>query len=250
MSRYQNSSFRSGGRYSRQSDEGFLHLLLFYILPFLLFNGILFYCVTAKPKLTLEISDTKDYLSTEATLKISSWFPTKSVSLSMHGEELDLGKPEKRTYTIPIYKNGLLEANVTNLNGMISAQFLQVDILDDNPPTIEDAQIADGIVTVTVTDSQSGVDFDSIYAVNSEGVQLVPMTVDRETNTLSFEMDSAGLQVYAQDRAGNEVRGSFTSHKEGETEMLEQTVEVESEETDAADTADTAAAENEVQVTP
>lgn len=253
MSRYQNSSFRSSGRYAKRSGDGFLHLVLFYILPFLLFNGILFYCVTARPKITLEIGDTKDYLSTEATLKISSWFPTKSVSLSMHGEELDLGKPEKRTYTIPIYKNGLLEANVANLNGMVSAQFLQVDILDDNPPTIEDAQISDGIVTVTVTDSQSGVDFDSIYAVNSEGTQLIPLTVDRETNTLSFEMDSAGLQVHAQDRAGNEVRGSFTSHKEGEKEMLEQSVEVDTEndEEDTAGliTAESDTTENEVQVT-
>lgn len=241
MSRYQNSSFRPNGRYTKQTGDGFLHVLLFYILPFLLFNGILFYCVTARPKIVLELGDTNDYLTTTATLKISSWFPTKSISVSMHGEEIELGKPEKRTYTIPIYKNGLLEANVTNLNGMVSAEFVQIDILDDNPPTIEDAQIADGIVKVTVTDSQSGVNFDSIYAVNANGEQLVPLTVDRETNTLSFEMDPAGLQVFAQDRAGNEVRGSFTSRKEGEVETLEQNIEIDE---DAAD--DT---ENEVQVT-
>lgn len=227
MSRYQSSSFRSSGRYTKQPDEGFLHLLLFYILPFLLFNGILFYCVTAKPKISLEIGDTKDYLTTEATLKISSWFPTKSISVNMHGEELELGDPEKRTYTIPIYTNGLLEANVTNLNGMVSAQFVQVNILDDNPPTIEDAQIADGIVKVTLSDSQSGINFDSIYAINSAGEQLVPLTVDRETNTLSFEMDPEGLQIYAQDKAGNEVRGTFTSHKEGDQETLEQTIDTE-----------------------
>lgn len=241
MSRYQNSSFRSSGRYTRQSGDGFLHVLLFYILPFLLFNGILFYCVTARPSITLELGDTNDYLTTNATLKISSWFPTKSISVSMHGEELELGEPEKRTYTIPIYKNGLLEANVTNLNGMVSAEFVQIDILDDNPPTIEDAQIADGVVRVTVTDSQSGVNFDSIYAVNTNGEQLVPLTVDRETNTLSFEMDPAGLQVFAQDRAGNEVRGSFTSHKEGEVETLEQNIEVQDD--NAENT------ESEVQVT-
>lgn len=241
MSRYQNSSFRSSGRYTKQAGDGFLHVLLFYILPFLLFNGILFYCVTAKPNITLELGDTNDYLTTNATLKISSWFPTKSISVSMHGEELELGKSEKRTYTIPIYRNGLLEANVTNLNGMVSAEFVQIDILDDNPPTIEDAQIADGIVRVTITDSQSGVNFDSIYAVNASGEQLVPLTVDRETNTLSFEMDPAGLQVFAQDRAGNEVRGSFTSRKEGEVETLEQNIEVED---DSAENT-----ESEVQVT-
>ncbi len=238
MNRNHNTYSRSSGRYRRQSGDGFLHILLFYILPFLVFNGILFVCVTATPKLTLEVADTNDYLTTEATLKINSWFPTKAITVNLDGEVLELGEPKKRTYTIPIYKNGLLEANVTNINGMVAAEFVQISILDDLTPTIEDAQIADGIVTLTITDSQSGVNFDSIYAVNSKNEQVVPLSVNRETNTLSYEMDPAGLQVFAQDRAGNEVRGSFTSHKEGSEETLEQSVELEDNTT-----------ENEVQVT-
>lgn len=222
MSHYQSTASRMNGRYRRRSDGGLLHTLLFYILPFLVFNGILFYCVTATPHLTLEIGDTSDYLTTEATFTIRSWFPTRSISVNLDGETLELGDPVKHTYTIPIYKNGLLEASVTNINGMVAAEFVQVNILDDVPPTIEDAQVADGVLKLTFTDSQSGIDFDTIYAVNSAGEQLVPLTVDRSTNTLSFEMDPAGLNVYAQDKAGNQVQGSFTSHKEGEVEMLQE----------------------------
>ena len=50
---------------------------------------------------------------------------------------------------------------------------------------------------------------------------MEPLTADRASNTLSYEMDSAGLHVYARDKADNEVQGTFTSHKEGSVETLE-----------------------------
>ncbi len=229
MSRYPNYTPRMTGRYQKNMDDGFLHLLLFYILPFLVFNGLLFYCVTAKPKISLEIGEINEYLTTEAILKISSPFPTKSISVNLDGEILELDEPKKRTYTIPIYKNGLLEADVTNINGMVGAEFLQINVLDDNPPTIDNALVADGIIKVTVSDGQSGIDFESIHAINSSGQEVIPLAVDRAANTLSYEMDPAGLQISAQDRAGNKVQGTFTSHMEKDVETLEQSSEASAE---------------------
>ncbi len=104
---------------------------------------------------------------------------------------------------------------------MPASLFEHVNVLDDNPPSFSNTQIQDGIVTLSVEDTQSGINFDSIYALNSAEQRVEPLTVDRSTNTLSFEMDPAGLHVYAQDKAGNEVQGTFTSHKEGDVETLE-----------------------------
>lgn len=221
MEHYQTSPYRRSGRYQKKQGSEWTHILLFYVLPFLIFNGILFFCVTAKPKIAVTVADTNDYLSTEVTLTVKSWFPTKSVSMVIDGEEVELEKGKKRTYTTTIYKNGSIEASVVNLNGMPASVFEHVNVLDDNPPSFENTQILDGVVTLTVGDSQSGINFDSIYALNSAEQRVEPLTVDRSTNTLSFEMDPAGLHVYAQDKAGNEVQGTFTSHKEGNVETLE-----------------------------
>ncbi|MDD3251691.1 MAG: hypothetical protein PHV18_03925 [Lachnospiraceae bacterium] len=221
MEQYQKSGYRKTGRYQKKQPSEWLHVLLFYVLPFLVFNSILFFCVTTKPKITLAVADTKDYLSTEVTMTVKSWFPTKSVSMVMDGEQLTLTKGKKRTYTTTVFKNGSVEASVVNLNGMPAAQFEHVNVLDDNPPAFESTDILDGIATLTLSDSQSGINFDSIYAVNSQEQRIEPMTVDRASNTLSYEMDPAGLHVFAQDRAGNEVQGTFTSYKEGDTEHLE-----------------------------
>ncbi|MCC8061195.1 MAG: hypothetical protein LUC99_10535 [Clostridiales bacterium] len=242
-----NDSFstRARRRSYTSSSDGFLHLLLFYILPFILFNGFLFFCVTTAPEISLELADTKDYLTTEATLTIESWFPTKSVSVNLDGEEPEMTEDKRHSYTIPISKNGVLEATVVNLNGMSVTQYVHVNILDENPPAIEGEHIEDGIVTLTVTDSQSGVDFDSIYALDGNGEQVIPIEVDRDTNTLSYEMDSSGLYVYAQDRAGNQVQGTFTSRMEGDLEMLESSTNV-SVDSDEESVAEISATETDV----
>lgn len=141
--------------------------------------------------------------------------------MTLDGEPLTLTKRKKRTYTATAYKNGSIEVNIRNLNGMTATAFEHVNVLDDNPPSMENASIADGVLTLTVTDSQAGVNFDSIYALDSSNERVEPLSVNRSTNTVSYEMDSAGLQVFAQDRAGNEVHGSFTTRKEGSAEKLE-----------------------------
>lgn len=219
------SSYPRTNRYRKKQNNDWLTILLFYVLPFLVVNAIIFFCATTRPKVVIETADTTDYLSTEVTVTIKSWFPTKDIQFSMEGEELTAEKGKKRTYTMTITKNGAIEATVTNINGMSTTEFEHVNVLDEAKPNVENTSIADGIVSFTVTDSQSGVNFDSIYAENSKGERLAPLAVDRSTSTLSFEMDPDGLHVYAQDKAGNEVLANFTSHKEGEVERLEGGVE-------------------------
>ena len=229
MEYYQKSAYRSNKKYKQKSSGGLPDLLLFYILPFIVFNSILFYCVASSPKINLEIQDTKDYLSTQASMTIESWFPTKSISFNMDGEELEPVKDKRRTYSVPITRNGVLEVTVVNLNGMSSTVFKHVNVLDDIPPSFENATLEDGILMLRVTDSQSLVNSDAIYAVDSAGIQRGPLSVERIEDTIdnttaysiTFEMDLNGLHVYVQDKAGNEAQKTFTTHKEGNLDILE-----------------------------
>lgn len=209
-------------RYQKKSSNEALHVLLFYILPFVIFNGLLFFCVTTKPTLEVEIANTQDYLSTEVTVRVTSLFPSDEPAVSVDGEALELTKGKNKTYTATVYKNGSIEASVRNKNGMSALAFEQVNILDDNPPSVEDANIVDGVLTLTVTDSQSGVDFDSVYALNESNERVEPVSSNPETNTFSYEMSSGTLQIYAKDRSGNEVHSNLTAHKEGAVETSEE----------------------------
>lgn len=220
MEHYRTSSSKRNRRHS-DPEDGWLHVLLFYVLPFVVFNGFLFLIVTATPDMSVTVSDTHDYLSTEVVVTVNSKFPSGEPTATLDGEPLELVKGKKRTYTATVYKNGSVEANVKNVNGMTATAFEQVNVLDDNAPTMENTSVSDGILTLTVTDSQSGINFDSIYALNSANERVEPLTVNRSANTLTYEMDSKGLHVFAQDKAGNEVHGTFTSRKEGSVETLE-----------------------------
>lgn len=222
MEQKQPTSRRQPGRYQKKSSsDGWTHILLFYILPFLVFNGILFYIVTAAPRLSLTVAESEDYLSTEVTLKVESWFPTKSVTMTIDGEPVELTKGKGRTYSVKVYKNGSIDARVTNLNGMPGMITGHINAIDENAPTFDDSKLEDGILTVSFSDTQSGVDFDSIYALDSDGAQIRPTMLNPEINAKAFTMDPKGTQVYAKDKAGNEVHQSFTSHKEGSKGVLD-----------------------------
>jgi len=226
MAKYQNASSRQRVKYRNHQKNEWVNLVLFYILPFIVVNTILFLCVTSRPKITLELAETHDYLTTQSTLTIESWFPTKSISLSMENEELELVKEKGRTYKASITKNGTIEANVTNINGMSTIQFEQVNVLDDYPPSIDESNTVDGILSITVSDSQSGIDFDSVRAEDSTGQPVKALNIDRINSSISYEMDPSGLSVYIQDKAGNQVLGTFSSRMEGDVEILNSDSEV------------------------
>lgn len=222
MSTYRNPSNHRRRKVTyHDSSDGFISIFLYYVLPFAIVNALIFFCVTTSPKYRLTVGETHDYLTTDVSLTIDSWFPTKSITFTMDAEPIEMIKVKNRSYRATITKNGVLEANITNINGMSSVQFAHIDILDDGPPEILASVVEDGIITLSFSDAQSGINLDSIYALNSSDERLEPLTLDRPTATVTFEMDSAGLRIYAQDMAGNQVQGTFTSYVEGDEEILE-----------------------------
>ena len=113
--------------------------------------------------------ETTDYTTTSMSLTIKSILPTRNLSVSLNGEPLELESTGKKSYTAPITVNGTIEVYLESFNGMAVSTYEHVNILDDDPPTIEVASIEDGILTITLSDSQSGIDFTSLHAINSTG---------------------------------------------------------------------------------
>ena len=198
-------------KYNRFMDSDLIRVLLFYILPFLAVNGIIFFLVTTKPEYELVIGSTNDYRTTEITFSIKSFMPLKEVTIKMDSEPLDLVKTGKKTYRATIDHNGSLEIYMMNFNGMALLDYEYIDILDNELPVIEDYIFEDGVLTFTITDTQSGVDFASISAVTSSGESIQPLSLDRSSGTVSFPMSADDrLTVIARDMCGNEFQTTFS----------------------------------------
>lgn len=216
MNQYTYSSVPSGSRSRRSSRNspgsgpGFKEILLFYVLPFVVINGLIFFFVTVKPKYTVSVGETTDYTSTSMSLSIKSILPTKNLSVMLNGEPLELEQTGRKDYTAAVTQNGVIEVYLESFNGMAVSTYEHVNILDDDPPTVEAYSIEDGILNITLSDSQSGIDYSSIYAINSEGVTILPQSVDKLNSAVSFASDPNGLTLFVSDMSGHVTEQPFS----------------------------------------
>lgn len=207
-------------KYKRPMNSDLLELMLFYILPFIVVNSIIFFLATTKPKYELVIKGTNDYRTTDITFTIKSFMPLKEVTVKMDSEPVNLTKVGNKTYSATIDHNGSLEVYMKNFNNMALLDYEYIDILDNEAPSIEDYFFEDGILTFTIFDTQSGVDYSSITAHTPSGEERTPLSVDKETGRVVFQMDaSQGFTVSAKDMSGNEFLTTFSlnGHQEGES---------------------------------
>ena len=204
---------RSG--YRRDAGKnGFLKVLLFYVLPFIVVNGLIFFLVTAKPKGEITIGESSNYTSTDMELKIKSLLPVKQMEAAIDGAPIEMKKSGPRTYTAVLTNNGVLEVKLISFNKMKTVIYEQVDVLDDTPPAIKDYVNENGILTFRLEDSQSGVDFSSIYGSDEDNPEISPLAIDRSTGSVTFELKKDNLIITAKDMIGNEMHVTFNPQGE------------------------------------
>ena len=203
--------------YNKRSwnDNRKLHTLVFYILPFILINLVIFIVATSKPKIEYDASDTKDYRSVDISIRIRSLLPIREMSVTMESQPLEMEK-EKGVYKATLTNNGTLQIFVKGWNGMSARLSDTIQALDDMAPTIqEDYVMENGILTITAEDSQSGINFDAVYATDEDEKTVKPSHINKESGEITFPMDTQTLVVFVADYAGNTIKGSYFSVKDG-----------------------------------
>ena len=88
----------------------------------------------------------------------------------------------------------------------------QINSFDENPPVIDEDNVVlgSGYLEFTVSDSQSGVDFDSIYGIDKDGNNLKPTQTEEASGKVVFSLKTNSITVYVSDKAGNQISGNFT----------------------------------------
>ncbi len=187
-----------------------VRILLFYILPFVVINLLIFFLVTCRPSYEIDLDGTDDYRTTDVTFTITSHMPLKTVTIRLDDEPLDLVKVGRKSYRSTVTHNGILEVHMENFNGVEVTGYEVIDILDNQLPDVVNYTMDNGILTLMLSDSQSGIDYEGLTAVKSDGQVIAPISIDKNTGTVTFEMDPAGLIVNVRDMSGNEYQPSFS----------------------------------------
>lgn len=236
--------------YNTQSwkDNRILRNLVFYVLPFVVVNLILFTLITASPKIELTIGETTDYKTVDISFRVRSILPIREMTVTLESQPVEVERSDG-AYRATLDSNGTLEIYAEGWNGMSVRDNEHIAVLDDAAPVIdqEDYVLEDGHLEFLVSDSQSGVDFSSIYGTEADGQNVRPASYSEDTGRVVFEMEGSDVTVFVSDFAGNISQAAFSIHTNGiDTENREldfsEDEEDEEEDSSSSSTRETAAA--------
>ena len=236
--------------YNTQSwkDNRIMRNLVFYVLPFVVVNLILFTLITASPKIELTIGETTDYKTVDISFRVRSILPIREMTVTLESQPVEVERSDG-AYRATLDSNGTLEIYAEGWNGMAVRDNEHIAVLDDAAPVIdqEDYVLEDGHLEFLVSDSQSGVDFSSIYGTEADGQNVRPASYSEDTGRVVFEMEGSDVTVFVSDFAGNISQAAFSIHTNGiDTENREldfsEDEEDEEEDSSSSSTRETAAA--------
>lgn len=198
------------------NENRFLHNLLWYVLPFIVFNLLLLFLVTASPRIELTVGDTTDYKTVDVSLKVKSLIPIRKLTTTLESQDIEF-KKEGGVYHAALTNNGALEIYVESWNGMPARQNEHIAVLDDTAPSIDEETVVieDGKLELIAEDNISGINYEAVYATDDAGKRTAPASYDKETGRITFDLEKGSLTVYLEDMAGNANQSAFSLSTSG-----------------------------------
>lgn len=192
------------------NENRFLHNLLWYVLPFIVFNLLLLFLVTASPRIELTVGDTTDYKTVDVSIKVKSLIPIRKLTTTLESQDIEF-KKEGGVYHSTLTNNGALEIYVESWNGMPARQNEHIAVLDDTAPSIDEETVVmeDGKLELIAEDNISGINYEAVYATDDAGKRTAPVSYDKETGRITFDLEKGSLTVYLEDMAGNANQACF-----------------------------------------
>ena len=227
-------SGRSGGRIlydahgtrvkSSILSNKYIRFLLFALLPYLVINGIILLLVCATPRVTVEAKNTDNYVSTEVDFTVKSLLPLKDLQVTLESEPVEYEKSGS-TYKCFVTKNGTFAVEAKSINGMTKMIYTDVSMLDDTAPSVDESSINidRGLLHFTISDTQSGVNYDSVYAVVNGSEQIYPTEIDKSIGyiTMILPNNAETIELHFEDMVGNARSGRISVTVSDEVEDFE-----------------------------
>ena len=186
------------------------NVVLFYIIPFLLINLLIFFLVTLRPKFKLHIEESSDFRTAEIQVEMHPRLPLAAFEVKLDDTPLNLENLGGGHYKASADKNGTLEVTVRYINGMHRTQYEHIGSVDDQPPLISGDELDGNMLTVSFDDPQSGINYDSIYAMDADEERVLPSSIDESENKAVFQVLTSRLEVHISDQLGHEAVANFT----------------------------------------
>ncbi len=197
--------------YSNYRRERFILQKVLLVLVFLLFCLVPFLFVPPSFSVNnTNIGTQKDPLY-EVTVT-SSLVPVKRVTATLGGTYIPIYETANHVYQVSPEANGELVITVTLANNQVNSQSILVEDVDVAAPTLLSNVQEGDTISLYVEDTDSGIDYDNVYAVKSDGETVKPVSIDEEAGRIDFAYPEYPMNIYIPDRADNVLHLVLTLH--------------------------------------
>ena len=186
--------------YSGYKKERFApqKIILIAAIVILLLLPLLF----ISPKYTVTETGTNDEGLPVYTIDVSTVLPVKDVTASIGNMGIKVKETDSHTYTVSPFENGEMNVSVSLFNSQVTAKTVTVTSVDETAPDVKGSSAEDGNLVIMASDSDSGLDLESVYAEDADGNLIEPKKVS-DDGEIEFESPETGWNIYISDKTGN-----------------------------------------------
>ncbi len=139
-------------------------------------------------------------------LTVDTFLPVDRVNASIDGRNIPVYEVDAHVYSIEPSRNGTMKVTVTLVNRQQSTQYVDVSTVDRELPIATSCTKKGDLLYLYLSDNESGVDFQSIRAIDLTGREIAPVSIEETTGCIVFPVVDDTLNVYVSDLAGNQLQ--------------------------------------------
>lgn len=194
-------------RYAIQKHVLDAVLLLFFLLPLLF----------VIPSFSLTPDEHTEPGRPVYQVDVDTFLPVARVTASIDGYSLAVYETDRHTYSVEPTRNGTMTVTVTLANDQYTEHKILVDRVDRTAPSLTSSHQQNGRLRLFLSDTESGVYYDGIYALDPDGVRSEPLFCDPDAGYVEFPCPASTVNIFIPDRTGNllQLVVSVASQDEG-----------------------------------
>lgn len=193
--------------------EIFLRFFFGFLFPFVIINGLILFFFIQVPTITPVDENSTEFEDSKIKFSIDCILPIININTYFEDTEIAYSKLGN-TYVVEANENGNYKIIATALNKASTQVTVTIETKDIIAPTInvDSATITSNLLSFTVSDEHSEINYDAVYATNDNGEKVSPIYIENLTGTIQFEIKPGEqLTVHIEDIEGNSTETMFVA---------------------------------------
>lgn len=140
-------------------------------------------------------------------ISVDTFFPAVDrISATIDGMNVPIYETGERIYSIQPTRNGDMTVTVVLDNRQYQTTVIPVTEVDCDAPVLLSSSLKDGELTLYLNDEVSGIDYESVTAVDTSGNVSTPVSYDEEAQCVVFTYSGSNMNIFIPDHADNELQ--------------------------------------------